>query len=680
MADPYTNDLIHESSPYLLQHAHNPVQWKPWKPEVLEEAVASNRLLLISIGYASCHWCHVMEQECFEDSEVAEVMNAHFINIKVDREERPDIDQVYMTALQVMTGQGGWPLNIVALPDGRPVWGGTYLSKDRWTGTLWQIRDLYEQEPRKLQEYATRLEQGLQRMESIVPKHDISPFSDSQIRQAVSRWRSGFDYEYGGPDRAPKFMMPGNIAFLLDYASVAGDKALMQYVELTLTKMAYGGIYDQVGGGFSRYSTDRKWHVPHFEKMLYDNGQLVSLYANAYAATGSKLYKTVVFETLEFVRRELTGDDGAFYSSLDADSTDPEGRLREGAYYTWKEEELKTLLGDDFPLFAAYYNINGYGLWEEDRYVLIRSAPDREIAARNHIEEGLLSGKLNSWKHLLLDYREQRPRPRLDDKILTSWNALMLKGYTDAYKVFGERSFLEAALKNARFILEKQYDGNGRLFRNHKGGKSSINAFLEDYAAVTDAFIALHEATLDEQWLQVSRALTDYVFTHFHDPRSHMFFFTSDLDAALIARSVERQDNVIPSSNSIMAGNLFVLSRHFDDEKYGKTASLMLQQMLDDIQSHPSFHANWLSLMLYHTSGFREVVISGPEAAAYAKILNSHYLPLKTVTGTSERSGLPLLRQRYHEDSTVIYLCKNNTCTLPTGILKEVVKNLKGYE
>ncbi|WP_461532070.1 thioredoxin domain-containing protein [Sinomicrobium sp.] len=677
MAEVHANDLVHESSPYLLQHAYNPVRWKAWKSEVLEEAVASNRLLLISIGYASCHWCHVMEQECFEDSEVAEVMNRCFINIKVDREERPDVDQVYMTALQVMTGQGGWPLNIVALPDGRPVWGATYLPKDRWTGTLWQIYDLYEQDPQKLREYATRLEQGLLRMESVIPKHDSINFSEEPIRNAVSKWSAEFDHEYGGPDRAPKFMMPANISFLLEYAVTKNDRSLLEYTNLTLTKMAYGGVYDQIGGGFSRYSTDRKWHIPHFEKMLYDNGQLVSLYANAYAATGKELYKRVVYETLEFVSRELTDNQGAFYSSLDADSTDSQGQLREGAYYTWEKEELKTLLGDDFPLFAEYYNIDDYGFWEEDQYVLIRNASDEEVTTRNNIKKSALHNKLTSWKKLLLHHREQRPRPRLDDKILTSWNALMLKGYTDAYKVFGEVSFLEAALKNASFILEKQYDGNGRLYRNHKGGKSNINAFLEDYATVIDAFIALHEATLNPKWLQLSQKLTDYVFTHFYDMQSRMFYFTSKQDSALITRSIERQDNVIPASNSTMAKNLFVLSRHFNDKRYRETASLMLRQMTDDIQSHPSFHANWLSLMLYHTSGFREIVVSGPQAETFTKQINNHYLPLKTVSGATEKSDLPLLQQRHQHKDTLIYVCQNSACELPVATVGEAIAKLK---
>ncbi|NNK82052.1 MAG: thioredoxin domain-containing protein, partial [Flavobacteriaceae bacterium] len=361
MSQKFTNDLIKESSPYLLQHAHNPINWKAWNKNTLAEARKENKLLLISIGYAACHWCHVMEHESFEDIEVAQVMNKDYINIKVDREERPDIDQVYMNAVQILTGQGGWPLNIVALPDGRPFWGGTYFRKDQWINALNQITKVYNSSPEKIIAYANNLEKGIKSIDIVSLNREKIDFNINFINETIIKWSDKFDNERGGINRAPKFMMPNNLHFLLRHAYQNNNKYLKDYVNLTLKKMAYGGIYDQIGGGFSRYSVDVKWHVPHFEKMLYDNAQLVSLYSDAFLATKNSLYKEVVYETLEFVKKEQTTKDGIFYSSLDADSINKVGKLEEGAFYVWQQSQLKEVLGEDFNLFSNYYNINEYG-------------------------------------------------------------------------------------------------------------------------------------------------------------------------------------------------------------------------------------------------------------------------------------------------------------------------------
>ncbi len=394
MEHPYTNDLIQETSPYLLQHAHNPVDWKPWNEQTLAQAKKENKLLLISIGYSSCHWCHVMEHESFENTEVAQLMNAHFINIKVDREERPDVDNVYMNAVQLMTGRGGWPLNAIALPDGRPVWGGTYFPKEEWTSALEQIAKLYQTAPEKLIEYAEKLEQGMQEMDAIIPNDSSPDFKLETLQNAISQWSRQWDTRQGGLNRAPKFMMPNNYLFLLRYAHQNQDQEILEYVNTTLEQIAFGGVNDHVGGGFARYSVDTKWHVPHFEKMLYDNAQLVSLYALAYTKTKNPLYKQTVYQTLTFIAREMTTEDGAFYSAIDADSLTADGILEEGAYYVWTKNELQTLIGDDFDLFKEYYNINSYGKWEKDNYVLIRQDTDQDFSkefdisvARNHFQE-----------------------------------------------------------------------------------------------------------------------------------------------------------------------------------------------------------------------------------------------------------------------------------------------------
>jgi uncharacterized protein YyaL (SSP411 family) len=513
----YTNDLINETSPYLLQHAHNPVNWMGWNDKTLEKAKEEQKLIIISIGYSACHWCHVMERESFEDSTVAAVMNDNFISIKVDREERPDVDQIYINAVQLLTGSAGWPLNVITLPDGRPIWGGTYFRKNEWMNALEQLQESYEKEPQKMVEYATRLEAGIKGMDLISLNTEDVNFSEYDNNSNVETWSKNFDRRLGGYNRSPKFMMPNNYHYLLRHAIENEDPELLEYVNLTLEQMAYGGIYDHIGGGFSRYSTDTKWHVPHFEKMLYDNGQLVSLYSDAYLATKTPLYKEVVEETLAYIAREMTTKEGAFYSSLDADSETATGALEEGTYYIYNKEELEGLLGSDFELFKEYYNINSFGKWEKDHYVLIRGTSDDEILKDFSISSETLKTKKQAWKTLLLEHRNKRPKPRLDDKTLTSWNGLMLKGYVDAYKAFQNEEYLKAAVKNAAFIRDTQLQSSGALYHNYKDGKSSINGYLEDYASVIDAFIALYEITMDQQWLDLSKQLADYSFANFFD-------------------------------------------------------------------------------------------------------------------------------------------------------------------
>ena len=677
MTHQYTNELINETSPYLLQHAHNPVNWKAWNDNTLNEAKTSNKLILISVGYASCHWCHVMEHESFEDSLVAQIMNKNFINIKVDREERPDVDQVYMNAVQLMTGSGGWPLNVVALPDGRPVWGGTYFKKEQWMSVLEQISEVYQENPQKLIEYADKLEAGIKSLDVVSLNTNDIEFKQEFVSNAVNMWSESFDRIKGGTNRAPKFMMPNNLHFLLREAYQNNNTDLQSYVNLTLTKIAFGGVFDHVGGGFSRYSVDDKWHVPHFEKMLYDNAQLVSLYSDAYLITKNPLYKDVVFETLEFVKRELTDTNGTFYSSLDADSTTPSGELEEGAFYVWQEEELKKLLGDDFQHFANYYNINDYGLWEQNNYVLIRKDSDEVFSKTYEISVDEITKKKATWKKLLLKERAKRSRPRLDDKVLTSWNALMLKGYVDAYRVFDDVQFLNTAIKNAEFILNTQIKEDGGLYHNFKDGKSTINGYLEDYATVIDAYLSLYENTLDEKWLTTSRNLANYAFDHFFNDTSKMFYFTSDEDTKLVARSTEYRDNVIASSNSIMAKNLLRLSHYFDNEAYAETAKTMLHNVVPEIAEYPSTFSNWLDLMLNYTNNYYEVAIVGTDVTKKIKALNSYYLPNKLIIGSDSENNLPLLQNRYVEGKTLIYVCVNKACKLPVEEVEKAVTFIK---
>ncbi len=669
----YTNELINETSPYLLQHAHNPVNWYAWNDETLELAKKEDKLLLISVGYSACHWCHVMEHESFEDSTVAALMNENFINVKVDREERPDVDQIYMNAVQLLTGSGGWPLNSVALPDGRPIWGGTYFPKDKWVNALTQLADLYKNEPEKAEEYASKLTEGIQQTGLVTLNEEAAVFDKTELQSAIDNWLPTMDVKNGGRTGAPKFPIPGNLEFLLRYAVQSENPEMMDYINTSLTKIAYGGIFDHVGGGFARYSVDDHWHVPHFEKMLYDNAQLVSLYSKAFLVTKNPLYKEVVYRTIDFVETELYKDIGAFYSSLDADSNNEAGELEEGAYYVWTKEQLTALLGDDFDLFATYYNVNGYGKWEDDKYHLIRAVSKKDFCKENNISEPELEKKLIKWQETLSRERNKRDKPRLDDKTLTSWNALMLKGYVQAYSVFRDDRFLEMALKSGEFIRNKMVKEDGGLYRNYKNGKSNIEAYLEDYATVIDAFISLYEVTLDEAWLLSGKQFTDYCFDHFYDDQSKMFFFTSNKEKGLISRKVETDDNVIPSSNSVMANNLFKLGHYYGNKHYADNAKAMLNNVKEKAITYGAGASNWLNLYSNYIGNFYEVAVVGSDANLKLEEINATYIPNKLIVGSRTESNLPLLEYKYNENETTIYVCIDGACKLPVKDSKKAL-------
>jgi uncharacterized protein YyaL (SSP411 family) len=673
----YTNALARESSPYLLQHAHNPVDWVAWSPQALQQAKKENKLLLISIGYAACHWCHVMEHECFEDIEVAEVMNAHFINIKVDREERPDVDQIYMDALQMMTGNGGWPLNIVALPDGRPFWGATYVNKKNWIQALLQLSDLFRTQPQKVLAYAENMTHGLTEINKIEKSSVNNTLALIEIDAIVEEWKGYFDPFMGGYKRAPKFMMPVNLEFLLYYGHSQRKEDILDYVHTTLTRMAWGGIFDHVGGGFSRYAVDTKWHIPHFEKMLYDNGQLISIYAKAYALTKNRLYKSVVEKTVRFLEEHLLDSHFGFYASLDADSLNTKGQLKEGAYYVWTKNELKTILKDTYEVFAKYYNINDYGHWEDDHYVLILDNNQPEILQEFGLTKPELHKVMENCLSLLKKERDRRQKPRLDDKILTSWNGYALKGLTDAYRYLKDSSYLQLALKNAHFISDRLIEDDGKLWHSHKQGKSTINGFLEDYAAVIDAFIGLYETALEEQWLVKAKALTDYAITNFYNQEEQLFYFTSKEDDVVIRRTYEVADNVIPASNSMMAQNLFKLSKYYARRDYQEMAARMVEQMDNNIRKNPQSHANWLHLCLSLQLPFHEIAVVGPDYVSMANTLASYYLPNTILAGNHQDSSIPLLKGKTSQEKTLIYVCKEGQCKLPVDTLKEVMAQLE---
>ncbi len=671
-AHKYTNSLVHETSPYLLQHAHNPVNWRPWSPEALKDAEKENKLVLVSIGYSSCHWCHVMEEETFEDEEVAKMMNENFISIKVDREERPDVDQVYMTALQLINdGNGGWPLNVITLPNGKPLYGGTYHTKAQWTQVLTKISALYKNDPKKATEYSDMVAEGIAAANLIQPSSDFESLSRAGLKLSVENWKPYWDMEQGGDQGSQKFMIPTNLDFLLDYATLSGDGTARSHVKITLDKMAQGGIYDHVGGGFFRYSTDPNWSVPHFEKMLYDNAQAISLYSKAYTAFNEPRYKEIVLETIDFLTREMKDPKGGYHAALDADSDG-----KEGEFYVWREAELKTLLKEDFDRFATYYNIKSENLWEDGKYVLRAFIKDTDFAK----QEGISIEKLNmvkaGWKKILLPAREKRTRPRIDDKIITSWNALLIKGLVDAYKAFGERDHLDKAIAIYDFLMDTSYK-NGRLLHTYKEGSQQKEGFLEDYAFLIDASLDLYGATFDTKYLELAQKINLSTEQFFGDQASGMHRYSSGEE--LIAKIIKTDDGVLPSPNAVMAHNLFRLGHILYDTKLLDKSKQMLVTMLPSItKSAPSF-AHWDRLLLQNTYPYFEIAVVGKQAGPLIKELNSKYIPNTLIVGSLTQSKLPLFEGRYFEEGTYIYVCQNSTCKLPVETVERALGQMKNF-
>jgi len=718
------NRLANETSPYLLQHAHNPVDWYPWGEEALAKARDEDKPILVSIGYSACHWCHVMEREAFEREQIAEVMNQRFVCIKVDREERPDVDAIYMDAVQAMGVRGGWPLNMFLMPDAKPFYGVTYLPAQQWVNLLVGVRKAFDTERDKLSESAKGFTNELNLSDSV--RFSLTN-NQPQFRAEVStklfeQLAARFDREKGGMNRAPKFPMPSIYTFLLNYHQLTNDTRALDQLTLTLDHMALGGLYDQLGGGFSRYSVDEDWFAPHFEKMLYDNGQLLTLYADAHRLTGNPLYKRVVYQTIDFAKRELLSPEGGFYSALDADSEGEEGK-----FYTWTTPELRELLGTDFDWFADLYSVEEDGNWEHEtggaapghgktgestpgRNILHRTAAadrrtDEQFAEHADWTLDEMHEMLAGAHEKLMAVRETRIRPGLDDKILCSWNGLMLKGLVSAYRAFDEPEFLTLAIRLAHFLLHHMRGkrngnvGSGRLWHSYKLGRVKQAGFLEDYAAVIDGLIALYQATFAENWLTEADQLTQYVLANFSDSSAEgvstpdvstpdvstpdpLFFFTDKNAEDLIARRKELFDNVMPASNSIMAGNLLTLSILLERPAYGERVDQMLGRIQPLIEKHPGDLSNWAALYTRRVLPSVEIAIVGPQAAEFRRELESHLTTGVLFCGTESTnnppvSKLPLLEGRgMVNGQTTIYVCHNQACQLPVTSVVEAVKLL----
>lgn len=656
------NHLSNASSPYLKQHADNPVNWYEWGDEALQAAKKENKPLLISIGYASCHWCHVMEKESFMDTAAARIMNDNFICIKVDREERPDIDNIYMNACQLITGgNGGWPLNAFALPDGKPFFAGTYYSRESWMNMLEKIAIAYKDQNKKIVQQAEALTKGLTDTEFSFLKNDsISIQADKlSYQNLVDSVYKRLDLVYGGIKGSPKFPMPSTLEFLLQSYNLTGEKKILDAITNTLTRMALGGIYDHVGGGFARYSTDSLWRIPHFEKMLYDNAQLMSVYAHAYQLTQNKLFKNVVNEIAAFVEKELTSPEGCFYSSVNADTEEGEGE-----YYAWTYNDIKKILdGPSLNSVMAYYSISEKGNWEKNKNILYAANTPDEFAITNKLSPDTFNDLLLNTKKALLAERNKRVKPATDDKILTAWNALMLKGYIDAYLAIGDEAFLKKALANAGFIAAKMIAGD-HVHRNYKDGKVTIDAFLDDYALPAKAYIRLYQATLDKQWLLLAQKLTNQAIKNFYDERSGMFYYTAAGSENLVVRKMEVIDNAIPSSNAVMAEVLYDLSIYFDNDDYLVKSSAMLKNLLGQMTSGSVYFTQWCYLAGKYYHGTYEVAIMGKDAHRKNLELQRSYLPACLFMGGTDEN-LPLLENKMPTDKTLIYVCTNKTCKLP---------------
>lgn len=667
------NQLKTAHSPYLLQHAENPVYWKFWNNQTLEQAQKENKLLLISIGYSACHWCHVMEHECFEDFEVAEIMNADFISIKIDREEQPEVDAIYMKALQLMTKQGGWPLNIVALPNGKPVWGATYVNKNQWIDVLSQLAELYKNDPEKMVDYADKLLNGIK----IISDTNELPKSESSfdLDELVKKWRKSFDLDYGGYIRAPKFMMPTNLDFLQTYGFINKDKSILNHVDLTLTRMAWGGLFDTIHGGFSRYSVDMKWHIPHFEKMLYDNALLLKTYSDAYKRTKNILYKDVIKKTIQFLNDEFLETQGGFYSAFDADSLTSENKLVEGAFYCWKIEELKTILKDDFNLFSGIFNINDFGYWEEDFYVLIQNKELNKIAEEANISLEDLIEKKSNWENLLKQVRNKRQKPRLDDKIITSWNAMLLSGLVHANSILNDNEIEKIIYNLESFISNHLTIEDFNLGHVYKNDNLYIDGLFEDYAFVIQAYIDLYSNSFNEEYLQKAKNYTHVAYDLFYDIEKQ-FFCSHKKDPNLIIKHFEIEDNVIPSSNSIMANNLLILGHLFQNSYFTETAKKMTDHILETIDYASAF-SHWLLAYLKTKKSFTEITIIGSKAKDFKNEISINYLPNYLISGTENKSNLPFLKDYKINLNTDIYICTNNNCLEPINSTKDFLNYYK---
>lgn len=674
------NHLINETSPYLLQHAHNPVDWYPWGNEALQKAKQENKPILVSIGYSACHWCHVMEKESFEDEETAAIMNTYFVNIKVDREERPDIDHIYMDALQAITGQGGWPLNVFLTPGAKPFYGGTYFpprsfaNRPSWKEVLLGIHTAFSGKSDDIYAQADNLTAHLQNASSFgANKAETGFFTEKTLQQAAINLLQQADTVWGGFGGAPKFPQTFSICFLLRDYFFTKNKQSLQHALLSLNKMTGGGIYDHAGGGFARYSTDGKWFAPHFEKMLYDNALLIAALSEAFALTKNKAYQKTIDATIRFLEREMLDVSGGFYSALDADSEGVEGK-----FYTWQKTEIDNLLQQDAALFCAVYDITEQGNWEHTN-ILWQPDALENIAERFAVSPGELEDILRSCRQKLLTERNKRIRPQTDDKILLGWNALLITALCKASGASGNQHYLSLA-ENCFSFLEKNMPDrqNKKWLHTWKNNVGKIDAFLDDYAMLIDACIHLQEAAGDVAYLQKAKALTEFVIDNFSDETETFFFYTGKDQNDIIVRKKEVYDGATPSGNSLMASNLLYLSIAFDKPEWKERAVAMLQSLGNSIVRYPTSFGVWCDALQKIVRGVNEIAVIGKEAKAFSRGILNSFVPNKVLMYSDKGdNSYPLLSDKnIPSDKTLIYLCKDYACGLPLESVEELLQQV----
>ena len=680
----FTNKLINETSPYLLQHAHNPVNWFPWGDEALDKARKENKPILVSIGYSACHWCHVMEKESFEDEGMARFMNEHFVNIKIDREERPDLDHIYMDAVQAMSGSGGWPLNVFLTPDTKPFYGGTYFPSKRafnrpsWQEVLLGVIEAFTQRRNEIDAQAENLTEHLLQSNAfgISSQGEANVFTKEKINEAFENIMKNADKKWGGFGKAPKFPQSFVIQYLLRFFYSTENKEALDQALLSIDKMIDGGIYDQVGGGFARYSTNTEWLVPHFEKMLYDNALLVSVISEAYQITNDKRYKEVIEETIQFVQRELMNTQGGFYAALDADSEGEEGK-----FYVWGYAEVIELLKEDGVIFCDFFDIKPGGNWEE-KNILQRKKKEEVFCSEKNISLEELQRIVQKCKHVLLEKRNERIRPQTDDKILLGWNALMNTALCKAFAATGNESFKELAINNMQFLL-KNISKNDTVdfFHSWKNNIAKQPGFLDDYAFLIQALIQLQEITGDTNYLGKAKMITEYVLEKFNDSTTYFFFYTNNNQSDVIVRKKEVYDGAQPSGNAIMADNLYRLGLYFDVNLWKEKSLQMVSSLINAIVRYPTSFGAWACILLEISNGVNEIVIMSEESQHILTQVLKEYVPHKIIMAATHGSNsFPLLSGKEKNKEVALYLCRDYTCENPVSSINELIDLIRRKE
>lgn len=678
------NRLIEESSPYLLQHAYNPVDWHPWTEQALGLAKEQDKPILVSIGYAACHWCHVMERESFENEEVAALMNQHFICIKVDREERPDVDQIYMDAVQAISGSGGWPLNVFLTPDAKPFYGGTYFppreahGRPSWSGVLQSVarsfrqnRDAIEEQAEKLTQYLAKNDTAFYDKNLVKGLESEQMFTDEDATKVFENLQQKFETRFGGFGNAPKFPNSMNLMYLLRYYHYSGEEAALQHVNHTLDRMIGGGIYDQVGGGFSRYSVDEEWLVPHFEKMLYDNALMVMMMCEAYQVTGNVRYRRAIEQTLEFVSRELTDEEGGFYASLDADTEGEEGK-----YYVWQKDEFEKVLGSDAELLAQYYDVTDAGNWE-GKNILNTPVGFQQFVDQHGLDSTEFEAKVEQANEKLLAARENRIRPGLDDKQILGWNALMCSAYAKAYLALGHDQYRKAAEKNLSFLLHRLKDDDGGFKHTYKNGEAKYPAFLDDQALLITALLDVYQVGFDEQYIEQANQIMEQTLKSFGDEEHVMLYYTYSGQKDVLLRKKELYDGVMPSGNSAIASQLLRLGIMLDNNTYKQRAEDMLNLIRSSVVSYSTSFGHWSCLLLQYVYGLKEIAIVGKAYREYATGIQRYFIP-NAVVMASDNNGqgnYPLLKDKGKDGETLIYICEDYSCQSPVSSIEAWQQN-----